>query len=115
MMRLIWTLFLILLITSVLYSQDGAPDYCFLKKDKINTDASIIGISVISGVTATFKPSLTLCLIVCVTTKVISGPGAKPADKPSTIPAANGENNSMLLKIVFNCVISFFNLLVIKK
>lgn len=55
----------------------------FAKMKKVNT---IIGKSVIIGAKATFTPAFMSCRSVSEIIRVKSGPGAKPADKPKTIP-----------------------------
>lgn len=50
--------------------------------------ATMIGASVISGLSATLQPSRAPCLSVCATTNANKGPGARPQDRPSKAPDA---------------------------
>jgi hypothetical protein len=54
--------------------------------DNPNKVNRIIGRSVIMGATATLTPALISCCRVSEMTSVRSGPGAKPAESPRTIP-----------------------------
>jgi hypothetical protein len=46
----------------------------------------MMGISVTNGARETFSPALVPCCKLSVMIRVESGPGAKPADTPSTSP-----------------------------
>lgn len=63
---------------------------------KTKAASSIIGRSVNKGDTATFMPSVRLCLSVWLMTSVSSGPGENPAERPNKVPA---KMNSMIFGV----------------